>query len=134
MAIQINDNELSFEFARGSGPGGQNVNKVASKAILRWNPNTSQSISDDVRARFVSTFASKITTDGVVVIHANEFRDQPKNKAAALRRLQNMLDQVEFPPKPRIETEPTEGSKARRVNDKQHAAKKKANRRVRWED
>jgi ribosome-associated protein len=130
MAIQIEKNEVSFTYARGGGPGGQNVNKVASKAILRWNVRTSPSISDDVRQRFLTTFSSRVTVDGEVVIHANEFRDQPRNTAECLRRLQQMLDAVEFPPKPRIETEPTEGSKARRVDSKKRESAKKQNRRM----
>src|SRR6187455_772316 len=97
--LQLPLAEFEFTYARSSGPGGQNVNKVNSKAILRWNPTTSPSLADDVRGRFLSRFASKLTTGGEIVIHSEQYRDQRKNVDDALEKLRVMLLEVARPPK-----------------------------------
>lgn len=127
--IAISDEELQFSFARSSGPGGQNVNKVNSKATLRWNPTVSTALPDDVRARFLATYASRITNDGEVVITSQESRDQPKNIAICLEKLRGMIQQVLKAPKKRRPTKPTKGSKQRRLNEKKQRAEVKAGRR-----
>src|SRR5262245_38634573 len=120
--IAIPEDELSFSFSRSSGPGGQNVNKVASKATLRWAAAASQALPVDVRGRFLAKFASQLTNDGEVVLYSQEFRDQPKNIAACREKLRVMISSVLAPPKKRRPTKPTKGSKVRRLNDKKSRA------------
>lgn len=126
--IAIPDEELRFSFARSSGPGGQNVNKVASKATLHWSVTTSPSLPDDVRERFLSSFPSRITKEGDIVISSQEYRDQPKNIAACLDKLADMLRQVAKAPKKRRPTKPTKGSKLRRLNEKRLRSETKRGR------
>jgi len=127
--IIIPDDELRFSFARSSGPGGQNVNKVNSKAMLHWNPSASTALPADVRDRFLAKFASRLTNDGDVVISSQESRDQPKNIAGCLEKLKAMIAQVLTPPKKRRPTRPTKGSKVRRLKAKKQRSEIKASRR-----
>jgi ribosome-associated protein len=127
--IRIPLEEFEFTYARSSGPGGQNVNKVNSKAILRWNPMTSPTLPDDVRARFLSRFSSKLTTGGEIVIHSERTRDQRKNAADCLERVRIMLLEIARPPKKRRPTKPSRGSKERRLDSKRRDSAKKSNRR-----
>ena len=116
--IQIPHDEFTFQFARSSGPGGQNVNKVNSKATLRWRPLESLSLPDDVRQRFAVRFASKLLTDGSILISCEKSRSQLLNRIGCLEQLTNWLKEVAVPPKKRRPTKPTKGSKTRRLNDK----------------
>ena len=127
--IRIPLEEFEFTYARSSGPGGQNVNKVNSKAILRWNPTTSPSLPDDVRARFLSRFSSKLTTGGEIVIASEKTRDQRKNVDDCLERVRIMLLEIARPPKKRRPTKPSRGSKERRLDSKRRDSAKKSNRR-----
>jgi ribosome-associated protein len=127
--IVIPDEELGFSFARSSGPGGQNVNKVNSKATLRWNPTTSPALPDDVRARFVKLYASRITNEGEILITSQQSRDQPKNIAICLEKLRAMIAGVLTAPKKRRPTKPTKGSKQRRLTAKKQRSEVKAGRR-----
>lgn len=132
--LEIPLDELDFSYARSGGPGGQNVNKVASKAIMRWCVTVSPSLPDDVRARFVETHASKITGDGDLVIMSSAHRDQPKNRQACLDKLRDMLEEVAVPPAERVATKPTRAAKERRVDDKKQKSKKKEQRRWRSDE
>lgn len=127
--IVIPDEELAFSFARSSGPGGQNVNKVNSKATLRWNVTASAALPDDVRSRFLKLYASRLTNDGEILITSQESRDQPKNIAICLEKLRGMIQQVLVAPKKRRPTKPTKGSKQRRLNEKKQRSEVKAGRR-----
>jgi len=129
--VKIPEAELRLSFARSSGPGGQNVNKVSSKAILHWDVLTSPSLPPDVRARFVQAYPTRITKAGEVVIHSEEFRDQPKNIQACYDKLRDMIVAVLRPPKKRRPTKPTKGSKVRRLNDKKVRSQRKEGRRFR---
>jgi ribosome-associated protein len=131
--ITIPESELRFSFARSSGPGGQNVNKVSSKATLHWDVTNSPSLPDDVKQRFLAKFASRITTQGEIVITSQESRDQPKNVQLCLDKLRAMLLEVLVPPKKRRPTKPTKGSKVRRLNEKKIQSQRKANRRATWD-
>ncbi|MBM3970393.1 MAG: aminoacyl-tRNA hydrolase [Planctomycetes bacterium] len=116
--IQIPHDEFAFQFARSSGPGGQNVNKVNSKAMLRWRPLESPSLPDDVRQRFAVRFASKLLADGSILISCEKSRSQLLNRIGCLEQLAGWLKEVAVPPKKRRPTKPTKGSKTRRLNDK----------------
>jgi ribosome-associated protein len=131
--LTIPDAELRMSFARSGGPGGQNVNKVSSKAVLHFAVATSPSLNEGVRQRFLAAFRSRITNAGEIVIHSDEFRDQPKNIQACHEKLREMLLTVLKPPKKRRATKPTKGSKVRRLNDKKARSQTKAGRRFRGE-
>jgi ribosome-associated protein len=127
----IPEAELRLSFARSGGPGGQNVNKVSSKAVLRFDVLTSPSLPADVRERFLTRFSSRVTRAGEVVIHSDEFRDQPKNIQACYEKLRDMIVVVLRAPKKRRPTKPTRGSKVRRLKDKKSRSELKAGRRFR---
>jgi ribosome-associated protein len=131
--LRIPDAELRLSFARSSGPGGQNVNKVSSKAVLHFDVLTSPSLPQDVRERFLKHYASRITNAGEVVIHSDEFRDQPKNIKACYDKLREMIAAVLRAPKKRRPTKPTRGSKVRRLNEKKSRSQIKQGRRYRGE-
>ncbi len=127
--IQIPLDEFEFSYARSGGPGGQNVNKVNSKAVMRWNVTTSPALPDDVRERFLSTFGSRVLATGELLITSEESRDQVRNKELCLEKLAEMLRAVARPPKTRRPTKPSKGSIRRRLEDKQQNSQRKANRR-----
>jgi ribosome-associated protein len=129
--ITIPDDELRLSFARSGGPGGQNVNKVSSKAVLHFAVATSPSLPDTVRQRFLERYKSRITNAGEIVIHSDEFRDQPKNIQAGYDKLREMIVSVLKPPKKRRATKPTKGSKVRRLKDKKARSQVKEGRRYR---
>ncbi len=114
---QIDPAEVEFSAVRAQGAGGQNVNKVSSAAHLRFDVRAS-SLPDDVKQRLLATGDQRLTTDGVLVIKAQEHRSLPMNRAAALARLQALVDAVAEPPRPRRPTRPTLGSKRRRLEGK----------------
>lgn len=130
--ISIPQTELHFSYARSSGKGGQNVNKVNSKAVLKWNPSTSAAIPEGVRARFLSQFASRLNDEGDIVIMSDSHRDQGRNVAECLSKLKDMLASIWKPPKVRRATKPTFGSKVRRLKSKKEHSEKKANRREKF--
>lgn len=126
--IRIPVAEFAFTFARSSGPGGQNVNKVNSKATLHWPVTSSPSLPDDVRARFVAAFGSQINKLGQLVLQSQRFRDQERNIEDCLEKLREMLQRVEKPPKRRKKTRPSVASKQRRLNDKKARSDVKSRR------
>lgn len=117
--------ELRFEYARSPGPGGQNVNKVNSKAVLRWEIHSSPSISGALRQRFVERFGNRINAAGELMISSARFRDQGRNVADCLEKLRAMLLEVARPPRPRRETKPSAGSRRRRLEGKRWQGEKK---------
>jgi ribosome-associated protein len=132
-SIAIPDDELEFSFSRSSGPGGQNVNKVSSKATLRWAAQASHQLPPGVRERFLAKYGNQLTKDGDLVIYSQEFRDQPKNIEACREKLRAMIASIVTPPKKRRPTKPTKGSKVRRLNDKKSRSQLKEGRRFRDE-
>jgi ribosome-associated protein len=127
--IAIPDDEFQFTFARASGPGGQNVNKVNSKAMLHWNVATSPSLPEDVRQRFLKQYKTRINQEGELVLYSQQYRDQPKNIDACLEQLRSMILAVRRPPKMRRKSKPTFGSKLRRLKEKKQRSDIKAGRR-----
>lgn len=131
--ITIPADELQFTFARSSGPGGQNVNKVASKATLRWDVRETPSLPEDVKQRFLTTYQSRLTTLGEILIVSQESRDQPRNIEICREKLRQMILAVVRPPKKRRATKPTKGSQTRRLNEKKSRSQVKEGRRFRPE-
>jgi ribosome-associated protein len=127
--IRIPVSELSFSFARSGGPGGQNVNKVSSKAVLRWRVVESPSLDEAVRARFLAQNRHRITSEGELVIASQRYRDQPRNIADCKQKLQSLLQAAAVAPVPRKRTRPTAGSRRRRVADKRKRSAQKEFRR-----
>ncbi|MBS1958252.1 MAG: aminoacyl-tRNA hydrolase [Bdellovibrionales bacterium] len=127
--MKIPEHELEFTYARSSGPGGQNVNKVNSKAILRWNVMTTRSLRDDVKARFIERFGARLNDFGEIVIQSDRHRDQPQNRDDCIEKLQEMIALVLHPPKKRKKSKPTRSSQKRRRESKRLHSEKKASRR-----
>jgi ribosome-associated protein len=133
VSFEVPLREFEFTFARSSGPGGQNVNKVNSKAVLRWNVTTTPSLPPSVRARFLGAFASRLTSTGELVLTSDRFRDQGKNVDDCLAKVQAMILEVGTPPKIRRKTKPSHGSKKRREKSKSaHSEKKQGRGKVRF--
>lgn len=128
-ALSLHDYEIKFSFIRSPGPGGQNVNKVATGALLRFNVFHSPSLPDHVRTRLLSLVGKKITLQGDLIIKATRYRTQERNKQDALDRLQELLRQAATPPKKRKKTKPTRASTERRLITKKLHAKNKTLRR-----
>jgi len=127
--LHIPDDEFAWTYVRSSGPGGQNVNKVASKAVLRWDVAGSPSLPADVKARLRVREANRITTDGELVLTSQRFRDQERNRQDCLDKLRAMIAGAAARPKARRKTKPTRGSKEARLREKKRRAGTKAGRR-----
>jgi ribosome-associated protein len=127
-ALSLAPEELTFAYARSGGPGGQNVNKVSSKVILRWNPGRSAALPADVRARFLTQQRSKLTKEGDMLITSQKTRDQGRNTEDCLEKLRTLILRAVQPPKVRKATKPSRGSKERRLTDKKIQGQRKKER------
>ena len=116
--IAIPASELRVSFARSGGPGGQNVNKVASKVQLRWAPATSSALSEPDRAWLLNKLASKLTSDGDLLVASDLTRDQGRNRVDAEGKLADIVATALVRPKKRRATKPSKAAKARRIDEK----------------
>ncbi len=123
--ISIPEEEIDFTFVRSSGPGGQAVNKVSSKARLRWNVYASRGLPFSVRERFLARFQGKLTEQGDLLLTSDVHRDRMMNRDECLDKLREMLLAVAYPPKERKPTKPTKGSVRRREAGKKRVGEKK---------
>jgi ribosome-associated protein len=132
--IHVPDEELQFSYARSGGPGGQNVNKVASKAVLHWNLVANATLPPDVRSRLCARHANRITAEGELVLQSQRYRDQGRNIEDCRTKLREMILQALHPPKPRKATRPSRGSRERRLAAKRQQSQRKAQRRKATDD
>jgi len=134
LPIPIPESELEWSYARSGGPGGQNVNKVASKATLRWNVRNTTAIQGAVRERFLKSVITRTTNEGDLILVSQRYRDQDRNRQDCLEKLAELLQRAMTPPTPRYATKPTRASKNRRLAEKHHTAAAKASRQVPRQD
>jgi ribosome-associated protein len=132
--LRIPEAEFVWTFVRSGGPGGQNVNKVASKAVLRWDLANSRSLPADVKARLRAREANRITAEGELVLSSQRYRDQERNRQDCLDKLREMIARAAARPKVRRKTKPTRGSQEARLRAKKRRAGTKAARRTSHEE
>jgi ribosome-associated protein len=126
--LALDEGEITETFVRASGPGGQNVNKVASAAQLRFDALGSPSLPERVKARLARLAGSRLTADGVIVITARRFRSQERNRADARERLAALIRRAAAPPKPRRRTRPSAAQREERLAAKSRRAALKRQR------
>lgn len=122
-AIAIDEKEITFDFVRASGPGGQNVNRVATAVQLRFDVRRSPGLSEEVRARLTRLAGNRITVEGILVIEAKRFRSQGRNRQDAVDRLVAMIRRASEKPKERRKGKPSRASKERRLAAKQRRSR-----------
>jgi len=127
--LVLSEKELQITTARSSGPGGQNVNKLNTKATLRWNPDECGDLPTLWKKRFKEQNRNRITRDGEIVLQSDRYRDQKKNIKDVRQRLVQLLLACQHPPKVRRPTKPTLGSQRRRLQNKREHSEKKSLRR-----
>ena len=124
--IEIPLEELQFHYVRSSGPGGQNVNKVATKAVLHWDFEETESLPTGVKERFRARYGNRINAAGELVVSCDRHRSQTRNAEECLERVRALILDVVEPPTPRIPKKPSRASKRRRVEDKRRLSAKKS--------
>ncbi len=127
--LAIDEDELQWEFVRGGGPGGQNVNKVATAVQLRFDVAHSPSLPEEVRQRLLRLARNRVTKEGVLVIDARRYRSQRQNRAAALEELVDLIRQASRRPKRRRPTRPSQAAREQRLAAKRRRSLLKRNRR-----
>jgi ribosome-associated protein len=128
-AVAVSEKEIRLEFVRSSGPGGQHVNKVATAVWLRFDVLQSPSLPEGTKKRLIRLAGKRITAGGILVIKANRYRTQERNRQDAVNRLAQMIRKASEKPKHRVKTRPTATSRERRLAGKLHRSRKKQLRR-----
>ena len=127
--LSIPLSEIEIRFARSSGPGGQNVNKLSTKAVLHWKISENRTLPPDLKARIVTRYHSKINEDGELFLSCDSFRNQLQNRREVEEKLRTLVLNVLFPPKLRKKTRITRASREKRLIEKRHASIRKSHRR-----
>ena len=129
-SFSIDEREIQFHFVRASGPGGQNVNKVATAVQLRFDVGNSNTLPNDVRTRLILLAGRRINQDGILIVEARQFRTQKRNRENAIGRLIDLVRKAAEKPKPRKKTKPSRAARERRVTNKRLRGEMKKMRRA----
>lgn len=128
LSIEIPFHELDFTYVRSRGPGGQNVNRTNSAAVLRWNLFASSALSEELKNRIYGKIKNQLTEEGDVIIRSDVHRDQDQNRSESIKRLHDLLKRALFVPKKRVATKPTRSSVRKRLEGKKVRSETKQNR------
>lgn len=127
-SFHFNERELQFDYVRASGPGGQNVNKVATAVQLRFDVVNSPSLASDAKGRLIRLAGKRVNADGILVLESRRFRTQEANREDAVQKFMELLRRSLLPPKPRRKTKPTAASREKRLQEKKRKAEVKQKR------
>lgn len=124
-SLQIDERELQFDYVRASGPGGQNVNKVATAVQLRFDVVHSHSLAPDIKGRLIRLAGKRVNADGILIIEAKRFRTQEANREDAIQKFVGLIHRSLLPPKLRRKTRPTAASREKRLQEKKQRGETK---------